>query len=314
MARPLRQQRPTIRDLQPRREPRPRQLRDPGLADRSRPRRGRTERGHAGLHSVPLASRSRAATSAPAHRWRATTAAGPAVDDRSTCVPQECRHGTGVHSLVTSRGLMPPSGPTISRISRGAVPGRRFAPCHRLQDCRAGAHCVFVQDHGQGGAPPPAAARPWVVDGGAHLGDPGPPCLLGRCRDHRLPLGVGLGGPLALPAHDRPFRLPRDDGVDAQLCGRLDGQFVPVALGKGLDQHQPDVGPVLRRDGRTLHGQFRRALRAVTVPVRRLPAPSAMSTGSPTPRRLTVTAWRASAPSSTKTEPGPVCCPVFRRR
>ncbi|GAP61185.1 hypothetical protein AHiyo1_48530 [Arthrobacter sp. Hiyo1] len=44
---------------------------------------------------------------------------------------------------------------------------------------------------------------------------------------------------------------------------------------------------------------------SATVPVSRLPAPSAISTASPISRRLTVTACLASAPSSMKESPGP---------
>jgi hypothetical protein len=88
------------------------------------------------------------------------------------------------------------------------------------------------------------------VDGGPYLRDPGASCLFGGRRNNRLPLCVGLGRPVPLPAHDGPFGLPRDDGVDPQFGGGFDGQFIPVTLGQGLDQHQPDARPVLDHDGR----------------------------------------------------------------
>ena len=148
-----------------------------------------------------------------------------------------------------------------------------------------------------------ATASPGRIDGGAYFRDPGPARLFGGSRDHRLPFRVRLRGALTLPAHDGPFGLPGYDRVDAQFRGCFRGQFVAVALGQCLDQHQPESGRASRP--RASHSTSARpATTPSTVPVSRLPAPSTISTASPAASRLTVTACRASARQAQTGRPG----------
>ncbi|MCY1380740.1 hypothetical protein D9M69_685870 [compost metagenome] len=105
-----------------------------------------------------------------------------------------------------------------------------------------------MKDHGQRGFLHPLHEA-GGVDGGTDFGDPGPPGLLGRGRDRRLPFAEGLGSPFAFPSDDRPVGLPWNHRVDTQLRGSLDRQFIAVALGQGLDEHQADGRAVLRHDG-----------------------------------------------------------------
>ncbi len=58
----------------------------------------------------------------------------------------------------------------------------------------------------------------------------------------RHPAPVRTRTPVSVPADDRPGRRPGDDLVHPYLGHQLDGKLTTVALGQGLNDHQPGGG------------------------------------------------------------------------
>ena len=170
-------------------------------------------------------------------------------------VSQQGRHGAGVAEpghfarADAALGTHDQQHLAAPRDRRPWAQREKFRPAS-LQHLAQRTHGVLVQDDREvrGGH---RRLQPGAVDGGADLRDPRPPGLLGRRRDHRLPLGVGLRRTLGLPTDNRPFRLPGHNRVDSQFGGGFGRELVPVALREGLDQDQPHRGLGLLEEPRS---------------------------------------------------------------
>ena len=144
-----------------------------------------------------------------------------------------------------------------------------------------------------------SATSCFVLVSPAHLRQPGPDRLLGGLPHDARPAFAGPWRPWGPPSGNRPGGRPRDDPVDAELGGGLDGEFVPVALGQRLHERRCAGRPPRRPcSSSTLERRARVGSAVTTVPRRISPAPLPSSRRSPGRIRLTVTACLASAPPS----------------
>ena len=130
----------------------------------------------------------------------------------------------------SSDGLIPPSGPTMTRTSPWSVSGTavRAAPASSCSTSRA----RRGRDQADQAVP---------VDRVGDHRDPRPAALLRRLPDRPPPPFQALGRPFAPPLHYRALGLPRHDLVHPELGQEFQRQFGPIALGQCLDDHQPRV-------------------------------------------------------------------------
>ena len=145
-----------------------------------------------GARSLPSSSVSASRSSSQRQRPAAlstASAAGPALEDRSTVSPSRTVRAPAASNAATSSGVMPPSGPTTTRTSPASGSACAARLCGR----------VLVQHVCRGGA---ADARGQGL-GGDQLGDDrhaGPAGLLGGGRHGGLPLAPRLVAPRS-PRH-----------------------------------------------------------------------------------------------------------------
>ena len=251
----------------------------------------------ASLTADPRASSSRPPAASAA---RTASAAGPAVDERSTCGPSRTapRPGRDQPARARRRRCRPRGRPRAARHRRsGSVDaGERLGRPPRAAPgpARSRSHAA------------PARARRVAQLG--HVGHPRAPRLLRRPRRTVAAQRFRrLGRALAAPDDDRALRLPRHDLVDAELGRRLDRRLVAVALGQRLHEHEA------RRRLR-LERRARRPAASASGPSAdgrpgdHALGPQARTVGQvddarPTAIRRTCTACRPSAPSSTTWPP-----------
>ena len=176
---------------------------------------------------------------APVRASRALTAATPAVDVRSTSSPRRTVTAPAASKAASSSGAMPPSGPTTTTISPsvGDVE-RRQRGRSRPRGARRRGRPSATQ----------ARRRRSVDASGVDRRQPRAARLLAGLAGGGLPLGVRLGGTLALPDRDRAGRRPTGTiRVDADLGEHLDGELAAVALGQRLHDGEGRRRPRRRR-------------------------------------------------------------------
>ena len=177
-----------------------------------------------------------AVTSGPSAALTTASAAGPAVEVRSTVSP----------SRTASR--RPPRARRAPR-RRCRPRGRRRARCRVVRRSKSSAGERRVRASARGQDAGCRGPRDEVVRRRSQrrdLGQPRAVSLLRRLADDRRPARAALLGLRGIPPRDAARRLPRHDLVDAELGRRLHRELVAVALGERLHEHDPrDAAPAI---------------------------------------------------------------------
>ena len=148
-----------------------------------------------------------------------------------------------------------------------------------------------------------SAARSAVEASGVTSGSHERRDCLAASRAVAGPPGVRLRGALALPHRDRARCGPRHDPVDADLGEHLDGQLAALALGQRLHDRDGRLGALGAVERHRRETVKTRLPVEATSPVTEVPRPSVSMTCSPSRSRRTATAWCASSPVTSTTEP-----------